>query len=382
MENRKIPITRIFTGDEELAEIKEAVFSGWVAQGPKVLEFERRFAATVDAKHAVAVSSCTAGLFLSLHLAGVGPGDEVIVPSFSFIATANSVVHCGAVPVFADIDPRTYTIDPNALEPLLSSRTKAIMPVHQVGQAADLDAIYAFATRHGLRVVEDAACAIGSTYKGRPIGSNDGIAVFSFHPRKMITTGEGGMITTSCAESANRLRILRHQGMDISDLERHSSDRVLFEQYPVVGYNFRMTDLQAALGLAQLGRLPFFLEQRKKLALRYDQAFREHPRLETPFVPEYSGHSYQSYILRVMPDAPLDRDKLMQYLLDRGIATRRGIMCAHLEPCYAVAAKHAGLTNSEHATRETLIIPLFPGMSEFDQEYVIDSILELEGGAR
>ena len=375
-----IPITRVELGTEELELVRETLLSGWIAQGPRVEEFENKFARAVGAGHGVAVSSCTAGLFLSLHLLGVGPGDEVIVPSYSFIATANAVVHCGATPVFVDIDPSTYNIDPEAIRGALSKKTAAIVPVHQVGQAADLDQIYEIAARKGIPVVEDAACAIGTRYKGKPVGAGAKFACFSFHPRKILSTGEGGMITTSDAETAEKLKMLRHQGMSVSDLARHKSRKIIFEQYPVVGYNFRMTDIQAALGIAQLGRLEGLLAARSALAERYTRAFGAVPYLITPYVPDYSGHSFQSYVLRLEPGCPVSRDKLMQELLDRGIATRRGIMCAHQEPCYANLGRRTDLRHSEKAVRDTLVIPLYPGMTGTEQDYVIDNIIELAGG--
>ena len=377
MSGSKIPITRVVLGQEELELVRETLLSGWITQGPRVEEFEGKFARLVGARHAVAVSSCTAGLFLSLQALGVRPGDEVIVPSYSFIATANSAAHCGATPVFADIDPGTYNIDHAAIKSAITARTKAIIAVHQVGQAADLDSIYEIADKHGIPVVEDAACALGTRYKGHLVGSKAHFACFSFHPRKVITTGEGGMVTTDNAETAARLKMLRHQGMSVSDLTRHTSRRVIFEEYPLIGYNFRMTDIQAALGIAQLDRLDGLLRERRDLAGRYSSAFTGNPALIPPFVPEYSGHSFQSYMLRLGPSSPVGRDKLMQKLLDRGIATRRGIMCAHLEPCYAALGCKSDLRHSEAALRETLIIPLYPGMTEEEQNMIISSILEL-----
>lgn len=372
-----IPITRVSLGETEKKFVLETLESGWVAQGPRVAQFEERFALSAGAKHAVAVSSCTAGLFLCLHCLGIGPGDEVIVPSFSFIATANAVVHCGAEPVFVDIDPATYNIDPAAVQSALTEKTAAVIAVHQVGQAADLDRIYVIAGSAGVPVIEDAACAVGTRYKGRPVGAGSEFVCFSFHPRKLITTGEGGMVATSNEQVANRLKILRHQGMSVSDLERHASKRVIFESYPVVGYNFRMTDIQAAVGLAQLDRLADFLQERKELADRYTQAFAECPALAPPFIPEYSGHTFQSYILGLTPSCTIGRDELMQALLDRSIATRRSIMCSHMEPCYTELGRKMDLRHSEQAVKNTLIIPLFPGMTENEQDRVISSILEL-----
>ncbi|HUU28409.1 MAG TPA: DegT/DnrJ/EryC1/StrS family aminotransferase [archaeon] len=372
-----IPITRVNLGEKEYKLVRETLLSGWVTQGPRVEEFERKFAGTIGAKYCVAVSSCTAGLFLSLHALGIGPGNEVIVPSFSFIATANSAVHCGATPVFVDIDPATYNIGPAAIESAITGRTAAIIAVHQVGQAADLDRIYEIAVRHGIPVVEDAACAIGTRYKGRPVGSEAEFACFSFHPRKIITTGEGGMVATRSEKTAEKLKMLRNQGVSVSGLERHRSDRVVFEHYPVVGYNFRMTDIQAAVGIAQLDSLGSLLKERSELACRYSLAFSNHPVLQPPFVPEYSAHTFQTYLLRLKANCPLSRDELMQRLLDRGISTRRGVMCAHLEPCYAEIGRKTNLRHSEAAAEQTVALPLYPGMTEGEQNTVISSVLEL-----
>ncbi len=262
----EIPITRPHLTGDEGAAVAETIASGWVSQGPRVREFEEAFAARVGAAGAVATTSCTTALALALHVSGVGPGDEVIVPSLSFIATANAVWHCGAQPVFADIDPRTYNLDAAAAERAITPRTKVIMPVHQVGLPADMDAFFELSERHDVAIVEDAACAIGAEYKGRPIGSLDSLACFSLHPRKVITTGEGGMIAVQDPAVADRLRRLRAHGMDMSDLARHSATDVVFEAYPERGFNARMTDMQAALGLCQLQALDWILERRRTLA--------------------------------------------------------------------------------------------------------------------
>lgn len=371
-----IPVAKIFLDDQEKHLISEVIDSGWITQGPMVEKFEREFARRVEADYAVAVSNCTTGLFLSLHCAGIGRGDEVIVPSFSFIASANAIVHIGASPVFVDIDPDTYNVDLEAVEKAIGPRVKAIMPVHQVGQAADLDRIYSLADKHGLAVIEDAACAIGSQYKNRPVGSRAKYACFSFHPRKVITTGEGGMITTNDLGIATKLRLLRHQGMAVSDLARHKSDKVIFESYPVIGYNFRLTDVQAAIGLVQLTKLPSFLEKRARLAKLYNELFSSNEYLQCPYVPDYSRHNFQSYILRFKPECPISCNALMQELLEKGIATRRGVMCSHLELAYADIGRRMPLDKSECAVEETMIIPLYPGLTDSELQHVVDSIMQ------
>jgi dTDP-4-amino-4,6-dideoxygalactose transaminase len=373
----EIPITRPHLSGAEGAAVAEVIASGWISQGPRVAEFEREFAARVGAAEAVATTSCTTALALALHASGVGPGDEVIVPSFSFIATANAVWHCGAQPVFADIDPHTYNLDPTATARAITPATKAIMPVHQLGLPADMDPILALAQRHGLVVVEDAACAIGAEYKDERIGSLETLACFSLHPRKVITTGEGGMIAVQNPGLAEELRRLRAHGMDASDLARHGASEVLFEAYPQRGFNFRMTDMQAALGLCQLRELDWILERRRALAARYTAALESLPCLEAPYDPPYARRTWQSYCARLGPDAPLERIELMRRLLEDGIATRRGVMATHLEASYATSgtdSAHRELPHTEAAARETLLLPLYPDLSEQEQDFVIERL--------
>jgi dTDP-4-amino-4,6-dideoxygalactose transaminase len=372
----EIPITRPHLTGGEGRAVAETIASGWVSQGPRVREFEEAFAARVGATAAVATTSCTTALALALHVSGIGPGDEVIVPSLSFIATANAVWHCGAQPVFADIDPRTYNLDPTAAAAAITSRTKAIMPVHQVGLPADMDRFFEVAERHGIAIVEDAACAIGALYKDQPIGSLHSLACFSLHPRKVITTGEGGMITVQDAAVAERLRRLRAHGMDTSDLTRHTATDIVIEAYPERGFNFRMTDMQAALGLCQLQELDWILERRHQLAERYSEAIEGIPHLEAPYEPPYARRTWQSYCVRIRPGAPIGRTELMRSLLRDGIATRRGVMAIHEEGAYAdgPGSGRDALPHTEAATRETLMLPLFPDLTEAQQDHVIERI--------
>jgi perosamine synthetase len=359
-------------GDEGQA-VADVIASGWVSQGPKVQAFEEAFAERVGAAAAVAVSNCTTALSLALYVAGVGPGDEVVVPSLSFIATANAVWTLGATPVFADIDPMTYNLDPAAAERAITPATKAIMPVHQVGLPADMDAFLALAERHDLQLVEDAACAIGARYKGRPIGSLGPSTCFSLHPRKVITTGEGGMITTQDVAAAERMRKLRQHAMDLSDLARHNAGGVVFEGYPERGFNYRMTDMQAALGLCQLDALDDILAARERLAARYDAAFAAVPYLETPYTPEYAERTWQSYCLRVLPGAPVGRTELMEILLADGVPTRRGVMAIHHEGAYPDVV--ADLAQTDAAAADVLMLPLFGHLADDEQDHVIDRVL-------
>ena len=376
-----VPITKPSLGEEEARAPYESIKSGWVTQGPKVAEFEKAVAAYVGAKHGIATTSCTTGLHLALVTAGVGPGDEVIVPSFTFIASANAILYTGATVVFAEIDPRTYNIDPNDIEHRITKRTKAIMPVDQIGMTADMDAINAIAKKHGIDVIEDAAPTIGSEYKGRKTGSNAHQTVFSFHPRKVITTGEGGMITTDDDALADRARKLRAHGMSVSDLDRHKADRVIIEEYNELGFNYRMTDIQASIGLVQLRRLPELLKTRIEKAHRYDREMPGIKGLEIPFVPPYATHTYQSYCLRLTKDCTLDRETLMTNLLHRGIATRRGVMASHLEKTYIDRIGRVSLPITEEATEHTMLIPLFATMTDEEQTYVIDALREELGAA-
>lgn len=384
-----IPITKPLLGDEEANAAAHAIRTGWIAQGPLVAQFERAIAERLDVAHVVATSNCTTSLHLALLCSGIGPGDEVIVPSFTFIATANAVLYVGAHPVFVDIDPRTYNIDPNLIEQAITPRTKAIVPVAQIGLAADLDPILAIAERHGLKVVEDAAPALGATYRGRPVGAISPVTCFSFHPRKSITTGEGGAITTNDDAIAARARILRSHGASVSDLVRHNASAVIIESYDELGYNYRMTDIQGALGREQLKRLPGILERRRCLAERYRRLLARIPGLAPPAEPAWARSNWQSYGVR-LPDG-CDQRGIMQFLLDRDIASRRGIMSSHREPAYArepwscgsggVACGCPGgscerLRESERATDRCILLPLFPQMSEEDQDRVVDVLAE------
>jgi dTDP-4-amino-4,6-dideoxygalactose transaminase len=376
-----IPITKPYLGEEEAQAAAAAIRSGWIAQGPLVARFEEALASRLGVSHVVMTSNCTTALHLALLCSGIGSGDEVIVPSFSFIATANAVLYTGARPVFADIDPRTYNIDSAAIEAAITPRTKAIIPVDQIGLAADLDAVLEIAERYRLRVIEDAAPALGATYRGRPVGAISPVTCFSFHPRKSITTGEGGAIATNDAELATRARVLRSHGASVSDLARHSAASVIIEAYEELGYNYRMTDMQAAMGIEQLKKLDAILARRRELAERYNTRLAEIPGVTSPYSPEDAPHTYQSYCVRLDPALTPPRETIMEGMLADGVATRRGVMAIHEEPYYVDRFGRGSLPVTEAATRETLLLPLYMTMTETEQDRVIASLRAAVHGA-
>jgi perosamine synthetase len=335
-------------------------------------EFEQRFALLCGAAHAVGVSSWTTGAFLVLHAWGIGPGDEVIVPSLTFIASVNVIRHVGATPVFAEIDPATYNIDPTDVARRITSRTRVIMPVDQLGLPCGIDAICSLASRHGLRVLDDAACAFGSRSNDRPVGALADISVFSLHARKVITTAEGGMITTDDVALAERLRRLRHQGMSLSDYDRHGAPPTKFESYPEIGYNHRITDIQAAIGLAQLDRLDQMLERRRAVADRYGAYLAGHPVFIAPHVPAGLLPNWQSYQIRLRHDTGWSRNAVMDRLFEMGVPTRRGVMASHLEPPYRRDAP--ALPRTESTAASTLQLPMHSELTPRQQDRVLTAL--------
>jgi perosamine synthetase len=394
----QIPIVRPDLGEAEALAVASVIRSGWVAQGPEVAAFESELASAVGAPHAIAVSNCTAALELCLRALGVGLGDDVVTVSHSFIATANAVVAVGARPIFVDIDPATLGMDASLLEGALTPKTRAILCVHQLGFPCALPAILDIAASHKIPVIEDAACAIGSEAQmgdaWQAIGRPHGLAAcFSFHPRKIITTGDGGMITTADAALAGHLRQLRQHAMSVSSTLRHDSQRVVFESFAEPAYNVRMTDMQAAMGRAQLARLPQTIATRRALADRYRAALAEHTILSPPQELPWMRANFQSYPLRLRPGARLSQVEIMQHLLDRGVASRRGVGNAHMEPAYASTPWSCGpvpcdaqlhrqgrclrLRRSEEARDQTIMIPLFHGMTEPEQDHVLATLKAL-----
>jgi perosamine synthetase len=383
-----IPIIKPWMDEREVKAVQRPILSGWVTQGPEVAAFEREFAVYVGAEYAAAVSNCTVALHLALLAVGVQPGNEVITVSHSYIASANSVRYCGAIPVFVDIETGTFNMNPALIEKLITERTRAILCVHQMGMPCDLRTITYIARRYSLAVVEDAACAVGSEIRcngswekiGKPHGD---VACFSFHPRKLLTTGDGGMLTTADPELDKKFRLWRQHSMSVPDTVRHKSNQVIFESYPELGYNYRMTDLQAAVGREQLERLPEIVARRRQQVERYRTLLAEIPGLKLPEEPEWARSNWQSFCVRL--PAGSDQQQVMQMMLDGGVATRRGVMCAHREAAYGKRTWSCGvgpqcdcppgicirLSESEKAQDRTIVLPLFHQMTDADQDKVV-----------
>lgn len=371
-----VPIAKPILDEREVEAVRRVILSGWITQGPEVAAFEREFADSVRAPYACAVSNCTTALHLALLAVGVGRGDEVITVSHSFIATANAIRYCDATPVFVDIEATGYNIDPALIEPAITPRTKAILCVHQLGMPCDLARIVEIGRRRGIPVIEDAACAIGSEvmWDGRweRIGKPHGdIACFSFHPRKIVTTGDGGMLTTANAEFDKKFRLWRQHSMSVPDTVRHGSREVIFESYPEVGFNYRMTDIQAAVGRVQLTRLKGVVEERRATAAQYAARLAGVPGVTAPVEPAWARTNWQSYCIELSDGA--DQKTVMQRMLDDGVASRRGVMNSHLERPY-LAAAGAPLPHSERAQRCGIILPLAPAMTPTQIEEICDSL--------
>jgi perosamine synthetase len=381
-----IPISRPLLGTDELEAVQQPLHTGWLVQGPHVAAFERSVAEFTGAAHAVATTSCTTALHVGVVALGAGPGDEVIVPAFTWISTANVVEHAGARPVFCDVSLDTFNLDPERLEGLVTERTVGIVPVHLFGLPADLHAVRAVAARHGLWVLEDAACALGTRLEGAHAGTVGDAGCFSFHPRKAITTGEGGMLVTRDAELAALARTLRDHGASRSDLERHGAPGAFrLPEYEHLGFNYRMTDLQGALGVAQMARAPAILAERARLAARYREALSDLDWLRLPSAPAGSEHGWQAYVCLYAPEAPQParaealrerRDRLMAALEAEGIATRPGthapVETGWYRRRYGLAA--GAFPAATLAERLTLALPLYAGLTEAEQDRVVHAV--------
>ncbi len=372
-----IPIAKPYLTEEEAQAAYDTILSGWITQGPKVQEFEEKFAAYTGANYAVAVSNCTTALHLSMIVAGIGPGDEVICPSMSYIATANAIKYVGAIPVFAEVQPSNYNLDPVDVEKRINEKTKAVLLVHQIGMPADIDAFKELCDKYNLKLIEDAACAAGSAYKGKKIGSHSELVCFSFHPRKVISTGDGGMITTNREDYYNRLKLLRQHGMSVNDRVRHDSNKIIFEDHLEIGYNYRMTDIQASVGIKQLEKLDWIVDERRKIAAVYNEAFKNINFIGLSLGKGSYFSNCQSYSIYLKESCPIDRNNLMQKLLDGGIASRRGIMTTHRETAYKKLQNDINLPVSEDLQDRSILLPLYVPMTELEIKYIIRIFIEL-----
>ena len=377
---RNIQIATPSVGEEEWQALREPIESGWLTQGPKVAAFEKAFSQRHDVKHSVAVTSATTGLHLALTALQIGPGDEVIVPAFTWVATANAVLYCGGIPVFADVDRTTFNIDVKDVARRVTRRTKAVIPVHLFGLCADVDALRG-ELRAGIAIVEDAACAAGAALRGRPAGSLGNLGVFSFHPRKSITTGEGGMVTTNDDDLAEQVKRMRNHGASVSEEERHRGPRpYLLPEFEVLGFNYRMTDLQGAMGLVQLAKLDRFIDERAKMAAKYRKDLKDMSWLRLPGEPEYGRHAWQAFVAYVDPtSSPIPRNRIMETLQGQGIATRPGTHAVHMLKYYRqrFGLRPEDYPGARDCDQQTMAIPLHNRMSEDDYSFIVETLHRL-----
>lgn len=377
----KVPlsITEPLFDDEEIRQVRQALDSRWVTQGPKTAEFERLFGARHQARHAYATTSCTAALHLATMALGLGPGDEVVVPAFTWVTSAHCAEYVGAKAVFADIDLSTFNLDPAAFERAITERTRAVVAVHLFGKAAPMDEILGTARRHGIAVIEDAACATGTAYRGRPVGVIGDIGCFSLHPRKVITTGEGGMLTTNSEEIAFRVRALRNHGATGPAPGVDPTRPYSMSTFDAIGYNLRLSDIQSAVGIAQMGKLEALLAERRGRAHRYLRLLSGIEGLVLPM--DDGGHTYQSFVVRLASGSRDQRNRLMDLLWTSGIQTRPGTHAAHrlgyYSRKYSIPAE--AFPNAAIAEDTTITLPIVPGMSDVQQDRVVSIVREFLG---
>ncbi len=379
-EKRNIAISLPTTGQEEWEALKGPIFSGWLTQGPRVAEMEKIFAERHQVKHAIAVSNCTTALHLALVALGIKEGDEVLVPAFTWVSTANAIMYCGATPVFVDVNPVTFNVDPADVAKKLTAKSKAIIPVHLFGLCADIDEIKRIAPK--LKIVEDGACAAGAGYKNRPAGSLGDIGCFSFHPRKSVTTGEGGMLTTNDDALAEKLNMLRNHGASISEEQRHKGPKpYILPEFDMVGYNYRMTDLQGAVGVVQLKKLDQYIDERQTWAEYYSKELASIEWLRTPQVGSDYKHGWQSFVLMIdEKTAPIKRNDLMELLQQKGIATRPGTHAVHMLNFYAktFSIKPNDFPGAFACNEYSMSIPLHNRMVKEDYEYIVAALKEIK----
>lgn len=374
----QIPLMKPWLGIEEWESLKDVILSGWISQGPKVHEFEKCVADFIGVKHAVATNSCTSALHLALRAHGVKGGDEVILPDSTCMADANAVIMAGAIPVFADIDDKTYNIDPQNVVNLITEKTRAVLIVDQIGLPADIEKFINISMRHNIILIDDAATALGAKYKGKYLGANGVTTTFSFHPRKMITTGEGGMLVTDDEKIADMSRVLRSAGASVSDLERHKAKGIILQKYYTNGYNYRMTDMQAAIGIVQMKKLPEMLKKRMQQAEFYNKAFGEIDEIDIPYVPEYATHAYSSYLLKLKRNIKIKIQDIIDKMAEKNISCRFGIQPLHREPYF----RNLGLSDTDfpascEVADRSFFIPIFPGLSEENRTYIVSCLKEL-----
>jgi dTDP-4-amino-4,6-dideoxygalactose transaminase len=362
-------------GAEEARALAEVVASGWVAQGPKVKQFEADFGTVQEVPHAVATSSCTAALHLALVVAGIGRGDDVVVPSLAFIAVANAVTYVGARPVFCDVERATGNVSAETIRAALTLDTRAVLVVDQGGIPVDLDPIRELCDRHGITVIEDAASAVGSSYKGRPVGAGADLAVWSFHPGEVVTTGEGGMLTTHRVDWAVRARTLRENSRSIADVDRQETRPHPPEVFLEIGFNYRMTDLQAAVGIVQLGRLAQMVARRREIAAAYVAGLGGLKGLRLVMDPPCGTTNFQSFWIEVQPEFSTSREGLLSRLTDAGIEATRGVGAGHRQPAYRWRdTGNARLRCAEGLTDSTIVLPMYHELDTVSINRVINTI--------
>jgi perosamine synthetase len=376
--DNQVPLMKPWLDEEEWYAMKDVILSGWVSQGPKVKEFEQKVAAYIGVRHAVAMNACTSAMHIAMKIAGVKYGDEVIVADSTCMANVNAINMAGAVPVFVDIDPDTYNIDPKLIEAKITPKTKVIMNIDQVGLSNDLDALKAICDKHGLTLLDDAATAFGGKYKNKFLGSHNVMATYSFHPRKMITTGEGGMLVTDDDNIAEQARILRATGASVSDLDRHKAKGLILQKYYDSGYNYRLTDMQAAMGIVQLTKIDAMLEQRKNQAEYYNEHLAEISDLQLPFVPEYATPAWSSYCIKINPKSKKTVPEVLQTLAAANISARFGIQPLHQEPYFENQNyRDEDFPVSCAIADQTFFVPIYPGMTAQQQQYIVETLKQI-----